>query len=44
MPRAWTIFTRVPKMTIIEIDEIRGEQIFLQKYHKLESVLNDCHL
>ena len=31
MPRAWTIFTRVPKMTIIEIDEIRGEQIGIEK-------------
>ena len=52
MPRAWTIFTRVPKMTIIEIDEIRGEQIGIEKIWnefglsgitvKIESDDKDC--
>ena len=30
MPSAWEIFTRVSEMTIIDIDEIRGEQIGIE--------------
>ena len=38
MPTAWKIITRVPKMTIMDIDEIRGVRIRIKK------MLNDFGL